>query len=86
MRGDTSPDRGAAHPRAALIDDDPASRALLWEQARDELSSLSGGRGLNIAHEAVDRHAAGPRAGVTALRWVGKRARSSTSVTRSCET
>jgi acetyl-CoA synthetase len=43
-----------------------------WERARDELDGLPGGRGLNIAHEAVDRHAAGPRAGHLALRWLGK--------------
>jgi acetyl-CoA synthetase len=27
-----------------------------WAQARDELDGLPGGRGLNIAHEALDRH------------------------------
>ena len=37
------------------------------------LDGLPGGRGLNIAHEAVDRHAAGPRADHVALRWLGKR-------------
>ena len=30
------------------------------------------GRGLNIAHEAVDRHANGPHAERVALRWIGK--------------
>jgi acetyl-CoA synthetase len=30
-----------------------------WEQARSSLDGLPGGRGLNIAYEAVDRHAAG---------------------------
>ena len=35
------------------------------------LSGLPGG-GINIAHEAVDRHAAGARAGHLALRWLGK--------------
>ncbi len=43
-----------------------------WEQAREELDGLPGGRGLNIAHEAVDRHATGPRADHLALRWLGK--------------
>lgn len=28
-----------------------------WQKARDSLDGLPGGRGLNIAHEAVDRHA-----------------------------
>ena len=35
--------------------------AFTWEDARRALDGLPGGRGLNIAHEAVDRHAAGPR-------------------------
>ena len=40
-----------------------------WEAARRELDGLPGG-GLNIAHEAVDRHAAGARAGHVAFRWL----------------
>ncbi|HUZ03438.1 MAG TPA: acetate--CoA ligase [Thermomicrobiaceae bacterium] len=44
-----------------------------WEAARAELDGLPGGRGLNIAHEAVDRHAHGPRRDHLALRWLGKR-------------
>jgi acetyl-CoA synthetase len=43
-----------------------------WDAARRELDGLPGGRGLNIAHEAVDRHAAGPAAGRLAMRWLGK--------------
>jgi len=43
-----------------------------WAQARAELAGLPGGAGLNIAHEAVDRHAAGPRANHLAIRWLGK--------------
>jgi len=50
-----------------------ARAAFSWEEARRrELDGLPGG-GLNIAHEAVDRHAAGPRAGHVALRWLGRR-------------
>jgi acetyl-CoA synthetase len=41
-----------------------------WDEARRRLDGLPGG-GLNIAHEAVDRHAAGPRAVRVALRWLG---------------
>jgi len=44
-----------------------------FERARAELDGLPGGRGLNIAHEAVDRHADGPLADRLALRWLGKR-------------
>ena len=43
---------------------------LGWEEARRALAGLPGG-GLNIANEAVDRHAAGPRAGRVALRCLG---------------
>ncbi|MCC6555174.1 MAG: acetate--CoA ligase [Polyangiaceae bacterium] len=43
-----------------------------WERARLALDGLPGGRGLNIAHEAAGRHAAGPRAGRVALRFLGK--------------
>ncbi|TAK71505.1 MAG: acetate--CoA ligase [Betaproteobacteria bacterium] len=42
-----------------------------WDAARGDLEGLPGG-GLNIAHEAVDRHAAGKRGEHTALRWLGK--------------
>jgi acetyl-CoA synthetase len=44
-----------------------------WHQARQQLDGLPDGRGINIAHEAVDRHAAGPRGDHLALRWLGKR-------------
>ncbi len=47
----------------------PPSPPLGWEEARRALSGLPGG-GLNIAHEAVDRHAAGERAGKVAIRWL----------------
>ena len=44
-----------------------------WEAASiAELDGLPDGRGLNIAHEAVDRHAAGPLADKLAWRWIGK--------------
>lgn len=43
-----------------------------WGRARQDLDGLPDGRGLNIAHEAVDRHAAGPRRDHVALRWLGK--------------
>ena len=43
-----------------------------WKRAAAELAGLPGGRGVNIAYEAVDRHAAGARAGQLALRCIGK--------------
>jgi acetyl-CoA synthetase len=44
--------------------------SITWDAARRELDGLPGGRGLNIAHEAVDRHAAGPGADRVAFRWL----------------
>lgn len=43
-----------------------------WASARAMLDGLPSGKGLNIAHEAVDRHARGPRETQAALRWIGK--------------
>ena len=37
-------------------------RDFSWDAARSQLDGLPGNRGLNIAHEAVDRHAEGHRA------------------------
>ncbi len=52
---------------------DATRAASPWEEARGELDGLPGDRGsLNIAHEAVDRHAAGPRRDQVAIRWLGK--------------
>jgi acetyl-CoA synthetase len=42
-----------------------------WDKARRELDGLPGG-GLNIAHEAVDRHAGHSRRDHLAIRWLGK--------------
>ncbi|MDE3035301.1 MAG: AMP-binding protein, partial [Nitrospirota bacterium] len=43
-----------------------------WERARQELDGLPGGEGLNIAYEAVDRHATGRLRDHLALRWIGR--------------
>ncbi|MDJ0983650.1 MAG: acetate--CoA ligase [Kiloniellales bacterium] len=51
---------------------DAACQSFGWAQARAALDGLTGGRGLNIAHEAVDRHAKGPRGQRIALCWLGK--------------
>jgi len=55
-----------------LADYETAVREFSWDGARAALDGLPNGRGLNIAHEAVDRHAAGPRAGQAALRCVAR--------------
>jgi acetyl-CoA synthetase len=57
---------------ANLLDYPAACRSFTWRAARAELSGLPGDKGLNIAHEAVDRFAHGPHAGAVALRWLGK--------------
>ena len=48
-------------------------RAFTWERARLALDGLPNGQGLNIAHEAVGRHAAGPDRDRLAIRWIGRR-------------
>ncbi len=55
-----------------LLDYEATRRSFTWTAARDLLDGLPEGRGLNIAHEAVDRHAAGPRADRVALRCIGR--------------
>jgi acetyl-CoA synthetase len=53
-----------------VLDLDAARSTFSWAEAAAGMSGLPGGAGLNIAHEAVDRHADGPRAEVAALRWI----------------
>jgi acetyl-CoA synthetase len=53
---------------------DPESPTLnqtAWDDVRCGLDGLPGAMGLNMAHEGVDRHAAGPLADRTAIRWRG---------------
>jgi acetyl-CoA synthetase len=56
-----------------LLDYDQVRAEFSWEAARRELDGLPGGRGLNIAYEAVDRHAEKVLRDHLALRWLGKR-------------
>ncbi|MEU2424263.1 acetate--CoA ligase [Streptomyces sp. NPDC007851] len=66
--------RKDAPPRVApnLRDYDKECADFSWQAARSRLEGLPGGRGLNIAHEAVDRHVASGRATAVALRCVGR--------------
>ena len=58
---------------AANLPDYDRSRAeFSWTEARAALNGLPGGRGLNIAHEAVDRHAEGPHRSRVALRCISR--------------
>lgn len=56
-----------------LEDYDRTRSEFSWEKATRELEGLPGGEGLNIAYEAVDRHAAGIRGHHVAIKWLGKR-------------
>jgi acetyl-CoA synthetase len=49
-----------------------ARRAFSWDYAREALPGLPGGRGLNIAHVAVDRHVAEGRGDAVAIRCIGE--------------
>jgi acetyl-CoA synthetase len=53
-----------------IVDYEAARAAFTWDEARSELDGLPGGRGLNIAHEAIDRQAAGARRDRVAVRWL----------------
>ena len=56
-----------------LADYEQTRSTFSWQAAQSELDGLPDGQGLNIAHEAIDRHAAGVRRDHLALRWLGKR-------------
>ena len=43
-----------------------------WEQILKELDGLPNGAGINIAYEAVDRHALSPLRNHVALRWLSR--------------
>ncbi|MDP4033984.1 MAG: acetate--CoA ligase [Pseudorhodobacter sp.] len=56
---------------AAMPDTDAARSGFTWEAARARLAGLPGG-GINIAHEALDRHVADGHGDQVALRWLGR--------------
>jgi acetyl-CoA synthetase len=61
----------AERATAALADDIEARTCFTWEMARSWLEGLPGG-GINIAHEAVDRHVASGHGAEVAVRWLGR--------------
>ncbi len=67
----TKPGRWAG-TRPNLLDYEAARASFSWARARADLAGLPRHRGLNIAHEAVDRHATGPRASRVALRCIAR--------------
>ena len=60
-----------AHGEPNLGDYEEACASFSWLQARKLVDGLPAG-GLNIAHEAVDRHARDATANKLAIRWLGK--------------
>ncbi len=58
--------------RPNMLNYEKTCAAFSWEDIRRELSGPSAGKGLNIAHEAVDRHALGPLRDRLAIRWLGR--------------
>lgn len=55
-----------------LEDYDVARRGFDWTKARAMLDGLPDGAGLHLVHEAVVRHARGPRRDHVAIRWLPK--------------
>ena len=56
---------------ANLLDYAECARTFSWSQAQALLDGLPGG-GLNIAHEAIDRHVLAGRGQKLALHWIGR--------------
>lgn len=55
-----------------LSDYDTIVQSFNWEQERQSLAGLPGNAGLNIGHEAIDRHATGLLKAHVAIRWIKK--------------
>jgi acetyl-CoA synthetase len=72
MRWEPIHKAGYAASPANLPDYHETCRTFSWEKARSRLAGMPGGGGLNIAYEAVDRHAAGPDRDVVALRCLSR--------------
>ncbi len=63
---------GELSPSPNLLDYATTCAGFSWEDAACRLDGLPDGAGLNICHEAVDRHLQHGRGAKTALRWLGK--------------
>ena len=60
--------KGAAAPN--MLDYEHVRAAFHWKDVEKRFTGLPSGGGLNIAHEAVDRHAEGPLRDKEAIRWL----------------
>ena len=58
--------------RPHLLDYEKTCAEFSWDGVRRELDGLPGGQGMNIAHEAVDRHMGRSQQDRIAMRWLGK--------------
>ena len=67
-----TPIRKAPEQDRTLRDYDTEYATFRWTNAGGLLDGLPGGRGLNMAHEAVDRHALGSHTEHVALRFVAE--------------
>ncbi len=57
-------------PAPHLLDYDQTCANFSWETVLRELPGAQGGEGLNMAYQAVERHADGPLSNHLALRWL----------------
>jgi acetyl-CoA synthetase len=55
-----------------VLDYDALLSTFSWDSARAALDGLPAGARVNIAHEAVDRHATGAHANRAAFRWIAR--------------
>lgn len=72
MESKTQETRVERRKRPNLQNYEQVYQNFAWDAAWQEIDGLPNGRGINIAHEAVDRHAASSRRHHVALRWLGK--------------
>jgi acetyl-CoA synthetase len=71
MAWETIRKRPEDYAGANLTDYDQYAKTFSWTQARALLDGLPDG-GLNIAHEAIDRHVKAGQGDKLALRWIGR--------------
>ncbi len=65
-----TPEQMAVQPN--LINYDRVYAGFTWQSIEERLAGLPQNQGINIAYEAVDRHASGEKRNKLALRWLGK--------------
>jgi acetyl-CoA synthetase len=71
MRIEKQAHAGSTTPN--LRDYERERASFSWEAAREKLDGLPGGRGLNLAHEAIGRHVTKGHGDQIAIIWLGKK-------------